>query len=229
MGFFDKFLPKEPQQAAPVPPTPAPAQEQQQQQPKGSEFENLWKLPEPPAPNEQPKDPYAYENFLGAAGKVDFISNMPAELKDRINAGGEEAFRAMQEALNFAAQQAFAQSTYAATQLSKQLLDKERVKFQSELPSLMSRHSAKDALLAEYPELARPEINPLVEAVQQRLAVTHRDASKEELAKLVKNYFVDVVIPAFRGNTGGQTSGNQVNQGTKSDPSVVDWSNWMSK
>lgn len=238
-GAFNK-----PQAPAPAPaaPTNNPAQNTPNQQaapgngvvPQGSgnppedqsplaKFQQLWETP-PEDPNKKPAhsvtqlDP---QEVMKSAAKVDFTKAINPELLQKIQAGGDDAMNALVQAMNSVTQLSYAQSTVAASKLVEQALSQAEERFTSRLPSLINQRTASEALIKQNKQLADPAVAPIVQLVQDQLALKFPSATSQELADMAQEMMsgaAKVFSPAPK-ETPSKTKKSQ----------DEDWDSWASQ
>lgn len=225
MGIFDSIFGSspqpaqqpQPQQTLPgnippgtgMPATPLPntapngvVPEQKVQATPLDEFKDLWKN-EPTDPNAKPVDKSMFgvvngDDLMKSASTIDFTKVVTPELAQRIQAGGEDGFKATLEAMNKVQQLGYAQSAHASTVLIEQAIAKAREQFTAELPMQIRNHSAT-ALIKENPIFSHPAAQPLIEMATMQLQTKYPNATPSELKEMAQNYvtsFADAMKPA---------------------------------
>ena len=129
---------------------------------------------------------------MESARKVDFTKSLPAELQDKIRAGGEEGMAAMMTAMNSVAQTGYAQSAMATTKIVEQALAKQAEQFARELPNHVKRLSSGEQMLANNPLLSNPAIQPFAEAVKEQLIRKNPSATSGEIQTQVQDFFAEM-------------------------------------
>lgn len=165
----------------------------QAEKPMG-EWENLWEPPKPVegAPAETPSVfSVTQKQIMEAAGKADFKKALPNELITKILSGGEEAPVALADAFNMIAQQAYGQSSFAATKITERALREAQAKLEARIPEMIREHTVKDSLRTESPLFSNPAVTPMLEMIQGQMAVKFPNATASELRNMSKNYLQD--------------------------------------
>lgn len=138
------------------------------------------------------------KKIFDAAKSANFAGAIPQETLDAIQAGGDGATKALQDALNYTTQAVFAQNTLATTKLIEQAVTKALAQQLDQLPSIIKRHTAADVMQTKNPALSDPAAAPIIAAVQAQLAVKHPNATATQLTELAESYlinFAEVVKP----------------------------------
>jgi hypothetical protein len=144
------------------------------------------------------------------AGKTDFRKVVNQDILTRINAGGADAMTALQEAMNNMSQAVYAQSAIASTKIVEQAIAKAQERFEASIPDQVRRHTASDNLRTEHPVFKHPATQPLLDALQQQLAIKNPGATAAELSKQAKDYmtkFADAMKGKETSTT--QTTSNE--------------------
>ena len=154
-------------------------------------FKDIWQTPkndgtDPNAPMFAGVDP---KKLMESAGKVDFAKIIPAESLAAISAGGEPAQKAFASAMNLVAQSLYAQSAFATTKIVDEAMTRQREQFNSNLPSLITSHTANASLVKSNPLLSNPAVTPLVDALRETLIRKNPNATPDEITGQVTDYF----------------------------------------
>lgn len=158
------------------------------------------------------------QKMMEAAGKVNFAQVVTPESLQAIQGGGEAAATAFAEALNKVAQQVYAQSAIASTQLIEKALGKARENFTAEIPSLIKAQNLTESLRNENPAFAHPAAQPVVSMIQENLRLKNPNATVQELQDLTRQYF----------NTLGAAFAQQpIATSTQSKSDEIDWENFL--
>lgn len=249
MSFFEKIFGGAPA-PAPAAPTPTnnPAQNQPPAQPASSavtapngtvpadgntaapaspteKFKDLWD----PVKTEEGKEPQQSqgltpEKMLEAAGKVDFRKVLDQESLAKIKNGGDEAVGALADLLNKTAQTVYGQSTVVAQKLVENAVNEARAEFASQLPNLVRRQSAQEALLNENPAFKDPAVAPVVAAIQSQLQTKYPKATANELNEMAREYFKTAA-----GVLSSDPKAEAAARATKTAAAGEDWEAWATK
>ncbi len=153
------------------------------------EFQGIWDI-DPTKVNEATPffaniDP---AKVMESASKANFMQ-MSAEQKAAIEAGGPQAFAAMQQILNRAAQSVYGQSALATSKMVDQALAAQREQMMKMLPSLMTKHQSTASLIQDNPLFSNPALQPMVEAMRDRFVAKNPNATPDEIKTQVASYF----------------------------------------
>lgn len=154
-------------------------------------FKDIWQTPsntgtDPNAPMFAGVDP---KKLMESAGKVDFAKIISPESLAAISAGGEGATKAFAAAMNSVAQSVYAQSAFATTKIVDEAMTRQRDQFNTNLPSLITSHTANASLVKSNPLLSNPAVTPLVDALRETLIRKNPNATSEEITGQVTDYF----------------------------------------
>lgn len=128
--------------------------------------------------------------MLEAARKVDFSKSIPPDVISKITAGGPEAAQAFMSALNDVTQRSYAQSSFAATKIVEQALQKFQEGLENRLPSQIRNHQVSDNIRQANPTLNHPAAAPIIEALQAQFTVKYPNATATEIADMASRYLV---------------------------------------
>lgn len=155
-------------------------------------FKDLWEpIPtDPNAPSDTAPKPLSAEDVQKVVSKVDFTSMLGQETLASIAAGGEEAQKAFQQAMNTVAQQVMVQSTMVSNKLTEQAVAAAVAKQMKELPSLLREQSIANHSAESNPIFKNPAVKPIIESTQKQLAQKFPNATPQEIATMTKNYII---------------------------------------
>jgi hypothetical protein len=157
-----------------------------------------------------------------AAGKVNFAQVIGRDTLGKIAAGGEDAATAFMESMNKVAQTVYAQNALVTTQIVEKALAQQQARFAQTLPNMLKRHAVSDGLRSENPLLSRPEVAPIVGALETQLTSQYPNATATEIKQMAKEYltqFAKAVAPNSRSD--------ELPSGRKQRDDDVDWDEWM--
>lgn len=159
------------------------------------------------------------KKLMEAAQKTDFSKAIPKDSLEKIKAGGDGAMEAFSTAMNQVAQTVFANSSLTTAKLLDQALARQQQAFEAKLPSLVKRHSVSDTLRTENPAFNNPAVQPLIEALEMKLAMKHPNATAGELSTMAKQYLEGV------GAVFNPSKVTELNNSTTADTGD-DWDKW---
>lgn len=199
------------------------------QQSPSDKFKDLWNTKNPnenqtPPVNQTPQQPpqkSPEEQMLEAAGKVDFTKVLDQEALSKIAAGGQDAIQALAGLLNKTAQTVYGQSIVVANKLIDRKVEEARTEFQSQIPDVVKRTSAREQLFNENPTWKDPAVAPVVSAIQAQLAEKFPTASASELNQMAKEYLQNA-SQVFNPQ-------KQQTQNQKKAVDDVDWDKWINQ
>lgn len=165
--------------------------EQQPESPT-KQFETLWQpnKVDPNAPKEDAPAVYTNEQFMEAAGKIDFTKLASAEQLQKINAGGTEAMQVMMELLNKTAQTTFGQALAGASKLIDQRVESARKDFNKNIGKTVKAQNVQETLVAQNKNLADPAVAPVVDAIRAQVIEKFPGASEAEITRMAQDYMI---------------------------------------
>lgn len=169
-------------------PAPAPAPAVKDESPFAG-MADIWQTPANPQADEPIVPTVDPKKLMEAAGQVDFTKALTPETLAQIQAGGEQATKALLQSLNSVAQTVYANSAFATTKIVEQALSRQADQFNKNLPTQIRKLSANENLLSENPLLSNPAVQPLVGALQEQLVRKNPNATAAEIQSQINNYF----------------------------------------
>jgi hypothetical protein len=121
--------------------------------------------------------------------KVDFKKVIDPAMAAKAMAGDVNSFM---EVLNTVAQAAMANALQGSASFVERGLTTSEGRIFERLPSELKRHSLSDASFTENPALNHPGVRPMLQAVQAQFTAKYPDASTQEIAKMSKDYLVQM-------------------------------------
>lgn len=201
-------------------PTPAPA-------PPLDKLKGTWDTPVPPtnAPTPPPNflDNINEENVNKAAKGVDFRKTVTQEVFDKVAKGGSEGVQAILDAMNTMNQDVYGKGALATGQIVKKALQEQKDAFLKELPKLIRDQSIKGASKKANPLFDNPALKPISSALETTFAAQHPNASAEEVAAMVNDYFTTVASVLAPKTPNPKTAR------TKDGTDDIDWEEFASK
>lgn len=152
-------------------------------------FKDLWQ-PTPIDPNKtpEPSSQLTAENFMQAAGKIDFTQALSPEQLQKIQAGGPEAAQVLLEVMNKTAQVTMGQTLAGANKLIERQVSAARNDFNKNIPRTVRDSNVREALFQQNKMLSDPAVAPLVVAMQQQFSEKFPMASEAELLEKAQQY-----------------------------------------
>lgn len=176
-------------------------------------FEKLWEVDATKQPTPAPSMVPALSLDLGklreSASKVDFVSQIPADLITKAMSGDAAAFG---QVINNAVQMGFAQSLAGAAEITKQSLTSAQTSLNTQiLPAAIRQQQINDAILEANPAFGDPSVSPLLESLKTQFASKYPTAAPSEIASMAKEYL---------GQVAGKITGiDRVNPNSQGRPS----------
>lgn len=181
------------------------------------DFDGIWQID--PTKLDETKPFFATVNpadVMASAAKANFMQMTP-EQKAAIEAGGPQAFGAMQQILNKAVQTVYGQSALATGKMIDNALAAFREQSNKQLPTLINKHQTTQLLAAENPLFTNPNLAPMVEGLKTQFLAKYPTATAEEIKQQVVQYMNTI---------GAQFAPAPVQTGPK-PPAETDWSKFF--
>lgn len=185
----------------PTAPAATVAATAEQQQPQGlDKYKDLF-TPDPNAKPNEPTSPFAGvtpEAIQKIAGNTDFSKVITPEMATAISAGGEEAAKAMMQAMNLVAQQTYAQSAQASIRLAETAVADQREQLLKELPALIRQQTVSETLRTSNPIFNNPAAAPMLNMLKDNLQAKNPTASAAEIQQMAQEYlgtFAEAIKP----------------------------------
>lgn len=132
------------------------------------------------------------EQFMEAAGKIDFSKVISQESLAKITAGGPDAAAAFADALNKVSQMSFGQSLAASQKLIDRKVEAARAEFTNTIPKTVRSQNVRESLVQKNANLSHPAVQPVFNAIQAQLADQFPTASESELQARAEEYIVNM-------------------------------------
>lgn len=173
-------------------------QQPQQQAPAGSPpadpFATLWD--NTPANQNSPTQQMNFnlptDKLNEIAGKLDFSSAIPPEIRQRIEAGGADAVAAMMEANNIVARTAWQHSTVSSAKLTEAAIKNVEDRLNAQLETKLKGFQLNEHLATSNPGLQDPSVKPLVDYIQAQIVAKFPQASSRDIQEKTDAYFNQV-------------------------------------
>lgn len=157
-----------------------------------------------------------------AVSRMNFTSSLTPDLMQKALSGDQAAFS---QAINQAAQTAFAQSLQAASKMTEHALAQQAVSFKALLPNEVKKMQIGDSLTLENPVFANPTIQPFVTMLRDQLAVKYPAATGAELTGMAKGLFSELAAEIQKPEQAAQQKTKQ--QTSAAADKGVDWDNFF--
>lgn len=191
-------------------------------------FEKLWEIdPNKKAPESVvPAFNIDQKALSEAVSKMDFAGAVTPELAKKALEGDPAAFK---EAINAAAQAAFAQSAQASGRLIEKSLSATVDKLVAErLPAMMKSHTIANHVATENPILDNPAVAPIAQSLRDQVMAKNPNASAVEVNNQVREYlagFATLISSAMKGQE--QPAADVVKVTRKTGGAGDDWSDFF--
>lgn len=204
--------------AAPAGATTPPAKSVMEQ------LEGLWQA-DPnakAAPSVTPSLTLDPTKLASVVSQMNFTQGLSPELITKATSGDAAAFS---DAINQAAQQAFAQALNATSKITEHALAQQAVSLKTALPTEMKKLGISEALAAENPLFANPTVQPFVTMLRDQLANKYPQASATELNSMAKGFFLEMATEIQK--PAEQQRQQQQAATTASSDKSVDWTQFF--
>jgi len=152
-------------------------------------FEDLWKTADTDAKTPSSLVPDMKVDgtaIMKAASQVDFTKGISPEIMQKALSGDVSAFG---QAINSAAQTAFAHSTATTAKIVEQALKKQEKVFTEEvMPNILRQERINSSISQENPIFENPAVSPMLTIVKERLSQKFPNASPSEISAKAKDY-----------------------------------------
>lgn len=157
------------------------------------EFNDLWetKVEDPKVIPESDAFAINPEALMKAAREVNFGQVVTPELLTTINAGGEDATKAMLSAMNSMSQAVYAQSAAAATKITEAAYKKAEVKLLANIDQRIKSANTTSNLMEENPILNHSATKPIIAALQSQIAQKFPNSTAVEQVAMAKKYLLE--------------------------------------
>lgn len=188
-------------------------------------YKDLWQTPVKKDGEPEEFNPSAIfnlnrESMNKALESVDFAKSVTQEQAAAIQAGGTEAFGALQQILNSVARETMGAATTASAKMIEQALTGATGALDKKIDSQVRQKQVSSHLQELNPALSHPAAAPMLEALKTQFTNKYPQASPAEIAKMTTDYATQ-----FAGMMAGKPQ--------KEDPAAVpkgetDWDKFMS-
>lgn len=155
-----------------------------------AQFKDLWDT----KPNEEDKDapaqpvPLTAEAVQKVMANADFSNTITPENLAAIEAGGEDAAKALPLILNAAIRQSMVQSTLINNKLNEKSIADAVAAVKSSLPDTLRNQSSSNHLNTANPLFSDPAIKPMVEAAHSMLLQKNPTDTDAQITKRVEEF-----------------------------------------
>lgn len=170
----------------------------------------LWETVPVAKGNEPPKsflESITAENVAAAAATVSVQDVVTPEILERIGKGGADAVKATLEAVDLMNRKTYANSALASTEILKRALGEQSQEFTKNLPKAIREASIRGSSKAKDANLADPALLPITNALETQFATKYPEATADEIAGMVQEYFGDVVKKLTKTETKKPSNG----------------------
>lgn len=146
------------------------------------QYGKVWE-PAPVDPNKPQPTPTlpSPEDYMKAAGQIDFTKVIDQETMAKINAGGEGAMQAMIAAMGKMQQQTFGQSLAASQKIVERALKEKETQLATAIPNTVKAANVREQLFEKNPALRHAAVAPVVEVIRSQLQEKYPQASEAQL------------------------------------------------
>ncbi len=163
------------------------------------QFATLWEN-DPNAPKTENFTPEVLDQtkLQEVMSKVDMTAAVTPENLAAIQAGGEEATKALMNSLNSVAQQTLMQATVISNKMSEQNTINLQKSILAQIPNLLKEQGLSNSLAEQNPIYSNPAVAPVIDAVKSQLALKNPNATVSELTTMAQD-FVKTMSGALNG------------------------------
>lgn len=195
------------------------------------EFSSLWHT-DPQKAATANADPWADPLFQvdpakmrQAAGQIDFMSQVPQELVQKVMAGNDP--HATIQLINAVGQAALATAMQVTTSTAEQVGSKVGQRFKTSMPKEFKNFQINHTP-PKNPALSNPAIQPLLNMVKQQVKMNNPDFSPDQVNSMAEKYMEGVsgVLSPTGNANGGNASGAQTGDPFGHPESEQNWMDW---
>lgn len=154
-------------------------------------FKDLWKTDPNATP---PQDPLAQPLFntdpakiREAAGKIDFLGQVPQDVMAKVQSGDQQA---LLQVINFVAQKSFATATELNAATHEQAYARTTERWQQALPNRVKELQV-NSIQSDNPVLSHPAAAPMLDMTKRQLQMKHPDKTPQEIHRMAESYLTD--------------------------------------
>lgn len=202
-----------------------PGQQQQTQNSPLDGFKDLWKTD--PNANNANSDPFASPLFQTdpnkireAAGKMDFLSQIPQEMLQKAMAGNDP--QSFMQVMNAVAQNVLATSLQLGTATTEQAGSLMAKRFDAALPGRFKNFQLQSQAPTN-PALSHPAVQPLLKSVREQISRQNPDLPAAEVTKMAEDYFSQMMTAVQQNDPNAPPK-----QTAAEDGSDFNWAQWAS-
>lgn len=164
--------------------------------------------------------PEAQQALLTEVGKLNFIEGAATpEMITAIQAGGDDAVKALPALMNKVAQNAFAAALKASMQISQTAFAKAAPAIEGKMNDTINRRRITEAVTTANPVLSHPSGKIIADALIDSFAKKYPTASETELKELANKYITDISTVGMPQPATDKKSASKME---------TDWSTFMS-
>lgn len=163
--------------------------------------------------------PESQQALASEIGNMNFVQGaVTPEIAQAIQAGGDEALKAIPALVNGASKQAFTAALQAAMKINQASLTKAAPAMEARMTDILRQRSVESAVKDANPVFSHPAAKPILDALVPQLQARYPKASETEIKQMASDYITDL---ASLGVPKEESS-------KKGDTMETDWSSWLS-
>lgn len=174
-------------------------------------FAGLFNTPSQQNTKAPPKFTLPREKIMEAAGKQDFLADLPEDLRNNLNSDGGLTVENISAMMHHVARNAYARAVEHNSSLTDHYVNARLTHEQENLPTQLRSLMAKNRTVAN---TDNPVVREHLAFISERIASQFPDASEEEIADMSREYFTTMAreINPNGFNTQQPNNRNQNNQ-----------------
>lgn len=185
-------------------------------------YAGMFDAPTTDGTKQPPKFNLSPEKIKEAAGKIDFMSDMPDELKTALAAEGGLNIENISALVNHAGRSAYSRALEHGSAVTGHFIEA-RIGHESQgLDEKLRQRMARQQAGASYAD--NPVVKEHLEMISERIAQKHQDASPEEVAAMTHEYFTSMARVI---NPGAFESKGRTNANGNDDVEDVDFGGYL--
>lgn len=202
-----------------------PGQQQPGQQSSPMDaFADLWKTDPNKTPNPASQDPWAEPLFAtdpakirDAAGKMDFMSQIPPDLMQKAMSGQDP--QAFMQVINAVAQSTLASALQIGTATTEHAGKQIGERFNKSLPGRFKDLQIEGTQPSD-PRLQHPAVQPMLKFARNQVKSQNPDASPQEIQSQAEQYILAMMSGGDSGDGGGSSA-------TGNSQDNFNWGGWV--
>lgn len=164
--------------------------------------------------------------FKEALSKMDFTKSITPEIQAAIQAGGDQAWPAIQQLLNSSLREVVAMNFQTASKMFESGMTTAKDRFTGDIDGRVKSVMVENSLTSSNPIMKDPAHAPMVEAIRNRYQEKYPKATPEQLTAAVNRHFDDLVNKLTTAKNKANIQEVDNTDKLKTGDSTADWEEW---